>query len=80
MKNKKYIILAFVGIFLWLIETAYFGWNKKPESGAETFLGVVSWVFILWGVIGDIAINLKIEKSDIINCEKVEYKDFRQAN
>ena len=34
-KRTKYVIIAFIGIAIWLGENIYFGWNAKPKSGAE---------------------------------------------
>lgn len=41
MKNKKLIIIA---ILFWLLETWFFGWNKKPSCFAES---VCDWLVIM---------------------------------
>lgn len=57
MKNNNrtyYVMLVLVGLTVWITETAYFGFNEKPQSGVEKILDTVSWLFIFWGVAGDI--------------------------
>lgn len=72
MKNSTYYrLLVLVGIILWLAETAYFGWNDRPQSNAEKFLDTLSWIFIIWGMLGDISSNLTIKKDTNINAETV---------
>lgn len=62
MKRKHQIIIA-IGVAIWLIETAVFGWNAKPGSVAEARWDGFAIVVILWGIIGDIFSNLEIHKN-----------------
>ena len=59
---NKYFIILVVGFVIWVAETAYFGFNKTPESGAEAFLDLVSAAMIIYGIIGDLTTNLRIHK------------------
>ena len=52
--------MAFTALFIWAIETAFFGFNDMPETGLEKFLDVISFVLLVWGVIGDITTNQKV--------------------
>jgi len=62
VKYKPYAFLALCGFALWVLETAYFGFNDNPESGLEAMLDTISFVMIIWGVIGDIAGELYVIK------------------
>lgn len=71
MKNNyKWLVLT--GLVVWVVSTAYFGWNATPQSGQEGVLDTVSWVAIIWGVIGDVTSNLSITKKTIINTENID--------
>ena len=37
--------IAGIGIFWWLMETSYFGWNNTPQSVAELFADGASLAF-----------------------------------
>lgn len=63
MKNRGYLVLIIVGFIGWLIETAAFGWNDKPESTLEKVLDFVFLTMIFWGIIGDLLSNVTIVKS-----------------
>lgn len=67
MKNYSYKIIFFLGLILWIAETALFGWNDKPVNDYERILDTLSWIFILWGILGDLLSNLKIEKNETNN-------------
>lgn len=62
MKKNKYMIIIIVGVVLWISETAYFGWNAKPESAGESVLDFIAGVMIGWGIIGDLISNVTIIK------------------
>lgn len=72
--------LVIIGLLLWIAETAYFGWNKTPVNGIERMADTIAWLFILWGLFGDITSNIKIEKSEnvSITTPKVEIIDKRR--
>jgi len=76
--NREYIILVIVGFTLWVLETAYFGWNEKPINEIEKILDVVSWVLIIWGILGDIA--SKITYKNEIHTNKVYIQTTRKIN
>lgn len=59
---NKYFIILVIGFIGWIAETAYFGFNKTPESGAEGFLDVVFTVMMIYGLIGDLSRNVRITK------------------
>jgi len=60
--KQKYFAIATIGFILWIGETAFFGWNAKPESVAESTLDVLSALLIGWGIIGDILKGVEIHK------------------
>jgi len=72
----KYLYIIALGIVLWILETALFGWNTTAQSAPEMILDVLSWLLIIWGVIGDIADGIHYVKNTIVqagicaNCEK----------
>lgn len=73
--NKNYTALALFGFVLWIAETDYFGWNATAQSTAESILDTISWLLIVWGIVGDIVANLEIHKHyNIENAECVEIK------
>lgn len=61
-RPSKYMILFLIGFAIWIGENIFFGWNDKPESTAEKFLDVISWLFMIWGIIGDLISNVTIVK------------------
>ena len=63
-KESFYKILVFVSFTIWLLSTWYFGWNDTAENGAEKAIDTMTWLGIIWGVLGDITQNLKITKID----------------
>jgi uncharacterized membrane protein len=56
------MIIVIIGFIIWFAETAYFGFNAKPESATESFFDFLSAFIIGWGVIGDILSNVTIIK------------------
>ena len=68
----KYTLLATIGFTLWLTETAYFGWNETAQSTPESILDTIAWLFIVWGILGDILNGLQITKNTIIDQRKTE--------
>lgn len=62
MKKSKYFYILVAGFVLWVIETAAFGFNAKPESGLEGFLDTVATIMMLYGVVGDLLTNVEIHK------------------
>lgn len=71
MKNSYKFMVA-IGFIIWFAETAYFGWNETAQSAAERILDMLSLILIYWGVIGDIAANLQINKTVNVKAETVE--------
>ncbi len=65
MKNpkRKYFLILVAGVLLWIIETAAFGFNAKPESGLEAFLDLLAGGMIFYGLIGDLLQNVEIHKN-----------------
>lgn len=61
-KNKYFTILL-IGVVIWIVETAAFGFNAKPESGLEAFLDLLSGGMIFYGLIGDLLRNVEIHKN-----------------
>ena len=78
----KYATLALAGFTIWMLETAYFGYNRTAQSGIEHILDTISWIFIIWGVLGDILTNLKIEKTTHydIHTKTVEVKEGNKTD
>lgn len=60
---NRYTYILLIGLSVWIIETIYFGFNREPESGLEAMLDTLSWVFIIWGIIGDILKGVNISKN-----------------
>ncbi len=58
--KRKHAILIGLGLAIWLIETAFFGWNWTAHSSAERFWDTVSGVLLFWGIVGDILSGLNI--------------------
>ena len=52
---NKYNKYFYAGFALWLLETAYFGFNATAQSGAERVFDMVSAAFMAFGMIGSIA-------------------------
>lgn len=79
LKRPKYFIILVIGFVLWVVETAYFGFNDKPENGVEAFLDAVSFLMIAYGLIGDLLTNVRIQKhyhnTTNINTKKVQFQD-----
>lgn len=59
---NRYNKIFLIGFILWIAETAFFGFNSKPENGLESFLDTVSVILMAWGIIGDILSNVTIIK------------------
>ena len=59
---NKYDYFFTAGLILWLLETAYFGWNEEAESVAEEMLNAISLALVGFGAIGSI---VKAAKSDV---------------
>jgi len=53
--HYDYFVLA--GFAIFIAENIYFGWNKTPQSAAETFFDIVSSVLMVYGVLGGIAVG-----------------------
>lgn len=62
-RKRRYFLILVIGFVLWIAETAYFGFNDKPESGVEAFLDIVSFGMIFYGLIGDLLTNVEIHKN-----------------
>lgn len=77
--KRKHLIIIGIGIAIWLIETAAFGWNKTPHSYAEARWDGIGVIVILWGIIGDVLTGVRITKSTHevktyrINTKRVEF-------
>jgi hypothetical protein len=63
LPRNKYFIILVIGFILWIGETAYFGFNKEPESNLEAFLDFVSGAMMIYGLIGDLLRNVRITKN-----------------
>lgn len=61
--TRKYFIILLIGLLLWIAETAYFGFNKTPESGVEGFLDTLAFLLMGYGLIGDLIQNVEIHKN-----------------
>lgn len=82
--RNKYPWLVLAGLAIWLIETWLFGWNDRPESGAEKFWDVFSMVLIIWGLVGDVLRNVDVHKNvtenNTYNPDTMAYVDARGAD
>ena len=63
LPRNKYFTILLVGFIIWIVETAAFGFNDKPENGLEAFLDIVSFSMIFYGLIGDLLTNVEIHKN-----------------
>lgn len=66
---SKFDCFLIAGLVLWLIETAYFGWNDTPHSVAEQMFDLISSILIAYGVLGGLATALKTNV--VINAENI---------
>lgn len=77
--QRKYFIILLLGFIGWLAETAYFGFNKTPENGLEATLDVATALMMVYGVIGDLLQNVRIQKHyksvTNIQTKKVNFQD-----
>lgn len=77
---NKYFIILVLGFVIWITETAYFGFNKEPESNVEAFLDLVSAGMMIFGIIGDLTRNVRITKhyhnitTNRINTKNVQFE------
>lgn len=78
-KKRFYRWLVFIGFAIWLAETAYFGFNDKPENAIEGALDFATAIMIGWGIFGDLTSNLKISKHEYNNyrANKLVFNDQR---
>lgn len=60
---NKYFIILVIGFIAWIAETAYFGFNKTPQSGAEGLADAATAGLIIYGLIGDLMRNVRITKN-----------------
>lgn len=51
---NKYDYFFIAGCALWLIETAFFGWNSVAKSVPEEMFNSISFILILYGAIGSL--------------------------
>lgn len=76
-----YRSLVLVGLIFWIAETAYFGWNKTPQSPQEQIADYISIIMVFWGIVGDITRNVHIQKFNTthnnINTKTVEIKNAK---
>ena len=63
LPRNKYFTILLIGFVIWIVETAAFGFNAKPESGLEAFLDLLSGGMIFYGLIGDLLKNVEIHKN-----------------
>lgn len=54
---NKYDILFFVGVAMWIGETAYFGFNDKPINGYEKAADIISFFMMGYATIQSWATN-----------------------
>lgn len=73
-------VIALVGLVLWAVETAYFGFNKESQSGAESLLDNISFILIGWGILGDLLNGISISKSIKTDTIVVEDANFVVKN
>lgn len=67
MNNKKfYIGLFLAGLAIQIIEDIIFGWGN-PGHGVAGFMDVVSGIFLIWGLLGDLLSNLTLTKNETHN-------------
>jgi len=55
MNENTYNLVLWAGVVLWLLETAYFGWNMTAQSGAERVLDIIVTAMIFYGAVGGVA-------------------------
>lgn len=77
---SKHIIIGLVGVGIWLIETAFFGFHPKPINGIEGTLDMLSAILIVWGITGDILSGVQVHKNYTFNSEDLHYHDNRGAD
>jgi len=71
MKTEtQYKILVAIGFIIWIIGTWYGGWQREAQSGFERMTDTIGLILVFWGVFGDIANNLTINKITKIKTKK----------
>jgi hypothetical protein len=60
------VLILYFAIIFTIVETAYFGWNMRPQSNAEIICDAISVGLCIWGV-SEIRYQLKIRK---YNCHE----------
>lgn len=50
-------IAFWIGLILWLAETAYFGWNASSENMTERVLDIICGGLIFYGVTGMVIVQ-----------------------
>lgn len=76
---NKYFIILVLGFIAWIAETAYFGFNDKPENGLEATLDVATALMMIYGFVGDLLTNVRIQKHyhnvTNIQTKRVQFSD-----
>ncbi len=57
-KANWYDLVFLIGFILWVGETAYFGFNRTPESDIEKFFDIASVIIMVYGLVQSWAYNL----------------------
>ena len=59
--KQIYRLILSLGLILWILETAYFGWNMTAQSGAERVFDIITSIAVLVGGVGSLAISVTEE-------------------
>lgn len=57
----KFDWIWFIGLVLWFLETAYFGFNETPVNGVEKMLDSVATITMAYGFLGMFTSTLKTQ-------------------
>jgi len=76
-KKNFYKLMVIAGFILWFAETAYFGFNKTPVNGIEGTLDTAAFLWMGWGIMGDISSNLTFRKVNNFYAEKTEVNNIQ---
>lgn len=70
----QYKIMVTIGFIVWLLGTAYGGFQLEAQSVFEKITDFLGIVLVCWGIIGDLISNLKIVKE--YRPEKMEVHNY----
>lgn len=56
--RKKFNLILWTGVLIWVSENVYFGWNMVAQSNAERLADFVSNGLMFYGLIGSMVTSI----------------------